>query len=162
MKKLLIVLLLLTLIPSAQATTKKITPVDSLVSAPEPTPTPKPTPLPTYYPTFDYTAAKADPEAYTGQWYTLTGMVISAHEEAEDDEEMLEYGDYFVILTVALDGNWEKLALITYMRDEEDPCPEYQEMISCYGKYMELRQQNLSIGGYVMLPEFGTRYIVHL
>ena len=161
MKKLLIVLLLLALIPSALADVKRVAPVDSIISR-TPEPTPEPTPLPTYYPLFNYSAAKADPDSYTGQWYTLTGMVVSAYENEVDDEELVEYGDYFVILTVALDGNWEKLAIITYMRDEEDPRPEYQEMISCYGKYMELRQQNLSIGGYVMLPEFGTRYIIHL
>ncbi|MBR4711076.1 MAG: hypothetical protein IKP10_03520 [Clostridia bacterium] len=165
MKKLLIILLLLFLfVPWAVAQVAPIHPVNDIVTAPAPTPEPtlNPTPLPTYYPLFNYFAAKADPDSYTGKWYTLTGMVVSAYENEVDDEELVEYGDYFVILTVALDGNWDELAIITYVRSREDPCPEYQEMISCYGKFLGLEQRKLTIGGYLKMPDFGTRYIVHL
>lgn len=166
MKKLLIALLLAALlVPTALAGVAPVHPVaprTDTTPTPTPEPTPEPTPLPTYYPLFDYTAAKSDPDSYMGHWYTLTCMVVSSYENAVDDEEMAEYGDYFVILTVAIDGNWEELAKVTYVRSEEDPCPEYREMISCYGKFLGMEQMNLAIGGYLKMPEFGTRYIVRI
>jgi len=155
MKKLLIALLLLVLLaPTALAATGPA----PRSATPEPTVAPKPTPLEPYYPEFDYTAAKADPDSYTGEWYTLNGTVNMYHEyEGVNDD-----GSHDSLIYVFLDGNEDKQIVIMYQRPDGESQPRPNDNISCYGNYYKQYEQHLKIGGYVTMPMFGTFFIVIL
>ena len=138
MKKLLIVLLLLALIPSAMAVT------------------PEATPLEPYYPPFDYEAAMVDPDSWRGEWYTLNGIVNMYHEY----EGINNDGTHDSLIYLFLDGDPDKQIIIMYQRNDEDPRPEYRSTVSCYGNFYKLYDQSFNGIGTVALPLFGTFYIV--